>query len=140
MGVTKYILPVVVGVLTGMLLILLGENYLHSLYPSAEGVDFSDKTQLAAYIRTLPDSAFVFLIINYAISSFLAGLTATLTARRVALRPALVVGIVLSVGGLYNIFTISQPLWVSLFSMLVYLPFSYFGYLAIRKKDSPASI
>jgi len=140
MGTTKYILPVLAGVLTGMVLILLGENYIHSLYPFPAGIDPSDKSDLAAYIRTLPDKAFVLLIINYAVCSFLAGLVATLVAKRIALRPALVVGIVLTIGGLYDIVYMPQPLWVSLFSMLVYLPFAYFGYLVVRKNASPAGI
>ena len=135
MGVTKYVLPVIVGAMAGMILIMLGESYIHFLYPPPNNIDFYDADSVAKYIKQLPDKAFVLVIINYAVCSFLAGLIATVIAGRVSLRPALVVGIVLTLAGLYNMINLHQPLWVSLFSMLVYLPFAYFGYLAILKKE-----
>ena len=82
----------------------------------------------------MPGKVFGLLLVNYAVASFIAGLTATLIARRNTMRPAIVVGIVLTLAGLYNVLFLPHPLWFALVNLLVYLPFTFIGYLLVRKK------
>lgn len=135
MQFTKYVLPVVVGSMAGMMLIIFGEMAIHHLYPLLPGTDLYDKDSVAKYIAQLPASAFVLILVNYSICSFLAGLIATLVSNRVARRPPLVVGIVLTLAGLYNVINLPQPLWFSILNLLVYLPFTYLGYVTIRRRS-----
>ena len=136
MRITQYVLPVVVGAMVGMILITLGEMWIETLYPLPAGTDKYDVDSLARAMKTMPDKAFVLLLVNYAICSFLSGLIATLISKRVTLRPPLVVGIVLTLAGLYNVINLPHPLWFSVLNLLVYLPFAYLGYLVIRKKTA----
>jgi hypothetical protein len=134
MKATKYILPVVVGAIAGMLLIKVGENQLEKLYPLPAGIDNNNIDALATAIAAMPKAAFELLLLNYAISSFVAGLAATLMAGRTFARPAVIVGIILTLGGLFNVITFpKQPIWFSVSNLLVYLPLAVIGYLAGRK-------
>jgi hypothetical protein len=134
MRITQYVLPVVVGAMGGMILITLGEMAVQTIYPLPIGTDKYDADSLAIAFRTLNNIAFVYFLIAYTICSFLAGLIATLVAMRTSAVPAIVVGIVLSLAGLYKIIYLPHPLWFSIVIMLVYFPFSYLGYMAVRKK------
>jgi len=135
MEITRYVLPVVVGAMSGMILIILGENYLHQLFPLLPGTDPYDPESLAKAMQMMPARFFELLLINYTIASFFAGFVATLVARRNTIRPAVVVGIVLTLAGLYNALNLHQPTWFSVTNLLIYLPMTCVGYLVIRKKS-----
>jgi len=135
MEITKYVLPVVVGAMSGMILITIGEMGIHHLYPLPPGTDSYDVDSLAKGLKDMPKNFFHLLLLNYIACSFLAGLIATLVAKRNTARPAIVVGIVLTLAGLYNVIYLPHPLWFSIVNLLVYLPFAYFGYLLVRKKN-----
>ena len=66
----------------------------------------------------MPLSAFIFLLANYIVCSFLAGVITTLVAQRVTFIPALAVGIALTLGGLYNVISIRHPLWFSILNLV----------------------
>ena len=130
MNVTRNILPVLAGVVGGMILIFVGELAIHALYPSMDNV-----AGLETGMASIPATAFILIILNYAACSFLAGIISTMVSRRVANLPALVVGIVLSIAGIYNALNVPQPAWVSVTSVLMFLPFAYLGYFVARRKD-----
>ncbi len=134
MQITKYILPVVAGTMAAMMLILLGETAIIKVY-LPPGTNQNDPEAIANAVKHMPLSAFLFLLVNYIICSFIAGIISTLISKRIALRPALVVGIVLTLAGLYNVVSIPHPMWFSVLNLFIYLPFTYFGYLVIRKKE-----
>lgn len=134
MKVTKYVLPVVVGAMIGMILIILGEMWIHHMYPLPPGTDMYDAASLAKGMKDLPEKAFGFMMINYVVCSFLAGVISTLIAGRTTMRPALVIGIVLTLAGVYNVINLPHPGWFTISNLLVYIPFSCLGYLVVRKK------
>lgn len=135
MEITKYVLPVIVGAMSGMILIAFGENFvIHKIYPIPSGTDLYDVDSLAKYVKGLPSAAFICMLANYIICSFLAGLISTLVAQRNTVRPAVVIGIVLTLAGLYYVWNMPYPLWFSIANLLVYLPFALLGYLSVRKK------
>jgi hypothetical protein len=131
MQFTKRILPVLVGVISAMILIALGEAILGMLYPlpASAGAD-----NMAKAIAQMTSNEFMLLLVNYAICSFLAGIITSLVAKRTAAMPAIVVGIVLTIAGLCNVISFRQPLWFDVLNLVVYLPFVYAGYLAVRRK------
>jgi hypothetical protein len=135
MGITKYVLPVVVGAMAGMILITLGKIGVYLKYPPPSGTDFYDADSLAKYMKILPANGFVLFLVDYVICSFAAGVICTLIAKRASVIPAVAVGIALTLSGMYYIFTMPQPMWYSLASMFAFLPFVYLGYLSVRKKQ-----
>ena len=133
MKVAKYILPVVVGAMAGMILIKFGEDGVGYLYPLPPG-SYHDRESLINAIKQMPDKAFILLLINYMVCSFIAGLVATLVSKRTTMRPPLVVGFVLTLGGLYNAIYLEHPIWFTILNLVVYMPFAWLGYVTVRKK------
>ena len=121
----------------GMILITLGEMTVNHLYPLAVGTDKYDAESLSKAMTALPPAAFALLLVNNMICSFFAGIICTLVSMRIASRPALVVGIVLALAGIYKIINLWHPIWFSILDPLIYLPFVWVGYLLVRKKPAP---
>ena len=136
MSITKYVLPVVVGAMSGMILITLGEMVLHNMYPLPVGTDLYDADSLNKAMKVMPVNAFYFLLCNYVICSFIAGVVATLVSKRTDRMPAMVVGIVLTLGGVYNDVYLYHPGWFIAVNLLSYLPCTLLGYYLIRKKGT----
>lgn len=137
MKLKSYILPVVAGSMTGMILQVVGEKLIHSIYPVPEGTRLDNKEELAAYITTLPTNAFFLLLLNYAVCTMIAGMVATLITQDNSKRPAIVVGCLITLGGLFNIALMPfQPIWVSVVSVLVFLPAAILGYVIAVKVRS----
>lgn len=136
MTITKYVLPVVVGAMSGMVLITLGETYIETFYPLPAGTDKYDVNSLSQAMATMPDNAFGMLLVNYVVGSFLGGIIATLVGGREMVRPAVVVGIVLTLAGLYNLVYLPHPGWFAAINLFIYLPFAYLGYRLVRKKKA----
>lgn len=134
MKIRSYILPVVAGTMTGMILQVMGEKMIHSIYPVPEGTRLDNKEEVAAYITTLPVSAFLLLLLNYAVCTMIAGVVATLITPDNARRPAIVVGSIITLGGMFNIALMPfQPLWVSVLSLLLFIPSAILGHaLAVK--------
>ena len=135
MQTTKYILPVVVGVLASMMLMKVGYTAIIKMY-LPPGTDQNDLMAISRVVQQLPLSAFLFLLVNYITFSFLAGIISTLVSKRETILPTLVVGIVLTLSGLYNVISIKHPLWFAIISVLVYFPFCYLGYWVAKKKET----
>ena len=131
----KYVLPGVVGAMTGMILISLGEKLLQLKYPLPPDAGDS-KAALANAIASMPKDAFEFLLVNYAVASLGAGIAASLVAKRATMIPAIIVGVIITLGGIFNNISIpGQPQWFSTTSLFVYLPFSVLGYLIVKKRE-----
>ncbi len=135
MEITRYILPVVSGAMIGILVIVLGENIVHSIYPYPPGTDLSNPESIRLAIKLMPAKLLIMVLVNFAIASFIAGFVASIASKRITAMPALVVGLVLTLSGMYNALFLPHPLWFTLANLVVYLPFSYLAYLLIRKKD-----
>lgn len=135
MKFTRYILPVVVGAMAAMMLIKVGEYFITAKYFPLH-VDVNDKAALATAIASMPSAAFLALLANYAVASFLGGLIAAIVAGRQVMRPSIIVGVVLTLAGLFTVISIPHPMWFTIVNLLVYIPCASLGYLTVRK--SPA--
>lgn len=132
---TKYILPVVAGVMLGMMLQAFGEKGIHAIYPPPAGITLEDEGALRAYIAQLPFGAFALLIANYLVSSFIAGVISTHIAGRQTIAPAMIAGVLITIASIANAFMIpGQPLWFSVVSILTHLPCTLAGYALVRQK------
>lgn len=133
---TRYVLPVVAGVMSGMILQVLGEMFIHMVFPAPVGLDLQNREAIAAYMSQVPTIEFVFILLNYAICSFVAGVVATFVVGRQHRLPAIVVGVLITLGGVMNVLTIPQPVWFSALSLLSHLPLAL---LAFKVFGRPAS-
>jgi len=137
MRVTKYVLPVVAGAMSGIIIMTLGEGGIHHIYPLPVGIDIHDTHALSVAIGQMPPGAFILLLLSYAAGSFAAGAIATLVSGCTVAIPAFVVGCALTLAALFNLITIQHPLWFCILNLLCYVPFAHLGYLAVRNRNIP---
>jgi hypothetical protein len=122
----RSILAVVVGIVVGGALMLLGHAASMLIFPWPKDVDLYDREAVAAYIATMPDSAFVLAFLSHAMAPLGGGFVAAWIAGRAKVIHALIVGAFFLVGGVMNLFDLPQhPLWFRFADPLMYLPVAY---------------
>ncbi|MBL7691626.1 MAG: hypothetical protein JNM41_08520, partial [Flavipsychrobacter sp.] len=107
---------------------VLGEMLIHMVFPAPAGLDLQNREAIAAYMSQVPTVEFVLLLVNYAICSFVAGAVATFVVGRQHRLPAIIVGALITLGGVMNVLTIPQPTWFSALSLLSHLPLALLAY------------
>ena len=130
----KRILSVVIAVAISMTFVM-GFEYIGGYIFQRPPGDMKDPKAISNMMASMPITAFLWILLGYAISSFVGGLIATLISGRYKATPALIVGLVLMAGGIMNIIMIPyHPLWFMICDILVFLPFAWLGYFLVRAK------
>ena len=128
----RKILAVIVAWIVAAAIMLVGQMGMASFWPAPSPTVRENAAAMQAYIENLPTEAFVTLAIIYAVASFAGGFIATKMGRRFSSGPtlALIVGVLLTLGGFYNFFVALpyHPGWVTLVCLLIYIPFALLGY------------
>ncbi|MCI0340457.1 MAG: hypothetical protein L0216_04800 [Planctomycetales bacterium] len=119
------LLGTLAGTVAAMLLITLVQQVSHRVYPMPPGVTPQKKEEFAAWVKTLPLGALLFVLASYILGSFGGGLVAALVGA--ALWPALVVGGLLMAMGIMILFEIPHPPWFAVVTLLVYVPLAWLG-------------
>ena len=133
MSFSKRVLAVIAGVAVGLTLVMAGDFGSGILAPFLKEIDYTDKQKIAEAMTRVPLSAFLVMLLGYSVGAFLGGLVATLISGREASRPAITVGIILTVGNIFNQMSIPHPMWFSVVSTLIYIPFAWLGYRLMSK-------
>ena len=113
------------GVLAGLgvaIGIIFGVEGLNGVFfPLPPGTDISNPEAMKAVLAGLPTMALVVVLIGWALGSVLGGWVATAVGGRTR-GPATVLGAILFLGALYNLYTIPHPAWFWVPGLLVWLP------------------
>ncbi len=134
MGFTKNLPAVILGALVALLFTFLLQNFVNNIYPLPPGTDMYDAESAAKAFAIMPRNGLYIVLANYCITSFIGGILATLLSKRERKNPAIIVGIILSIGAIWNYFLLHEPLWFFIAALFTYLPFTYLGYWLLRKK------
>jgi hypothetical protein len=121
----RSILAVVTGIVAGSVVIFLIQ--LFSPYQPPEQLDLNDKSALAGWIRSLPMSALLIVLLSYFLGACTGGFFTNLIAGSTRFRPALVTGFGLFVAGIANLIAIPHPLWFAVVSSLLYFIGAWLG-------------
>ena len=108
----RNICAVLVGLVTGMALNMAIVMLSMVLYPMPEGVGWNDREGLAAYIETLPATAFLIVMLAHLGQAFVGGWIAAIISRNSSMVVAMIVGVLTLLGGLYNMSTLPLPAWM----------------------------
>ena len=135
----KHALAVIVATAIGMLCITFIRIGLYLVYPLPGGTDLYDAESASKALANMPQAFFILLLAGCAVSSFIAGIAATIISKRIYRTPAIVTAFFITAGGIINVLTIHHPMWFSITSCLVYIPFVLLGYLVSRKKGTHPS-
>ena len=109
-GPMRVVLGVVAGVVVAFLCIWAIEAVGHSLFPTAEGVDFGDPEQVARMVESLPAMAFLFVLGGWFLGSLLGAWAANAIARRG--RAGWIVALLVVAGGVATMAMIPHPVWM----------------------------
>jgi hypothetical protein len=85
----------------------------------------------------MPLGSYLSMIFGYLLGSIAAGwIVAKVSQDRHTLTLPLIVGIILTVGGLLNFFVVSpgQPIWMVVISMVIFIPFTLLGQKFSRRR------
>lgn len=130
------ILAVVAGIITGLIVVFLGEMVTHILFPPPPGIDFTNQEAVMKMISELPASAFIVLMAIWGISAFVGGLITGLIAKESWKTLSLITGGLLLVGAILNMFMVPHPIWVNVITVIMYLPLAYLGGKMVNKKEA----
>lgn len=102
----------IAGVVVAGLLVWVIEMIGHTVYPMPEGLDYTDKEAMAAYIATLPVGAFLSVVAAW----FVGTLGGTTAACRIGTAPAYIfavlVGAFVLLGIGMNVAAFPHPTWM----------------------------
>ena len=121
----KNFLSVIAGVIVSFVVITLIQLLSAKLYPLPEGLDIKNIEAMKAYIENLPMQPLLLLLLGYALGSYCGGLTAGLISRK--LRQAVTVGVILTIANSINLFDIPHPLWLTVVTIVIFIPFAFAG-------------
>jgi hypothetical protein len=127
---------VIAGTSIAVMIIFSLEVINWKFYPLPEGFTMEDmkhpeKAKVA--LSMMPDSAFISILLIYAIGSFLGGLIAALVAGRDRNWPSIVTGVILFGMALWNGIEMMQPIWF-MAGCLACIPFAWYAYVCVRIK------
>jgi hypothetical protein len=106
------------GVVAGGVVVGVVEAIGHTVHAPATPADLSTPEAMAAFVRTLPLGAFLFVLAAYVAGTVAGGLMATLVARRYAARFAWVVGSLILLGAIVNFVAIPHPAWFTVVTLV----------------------
>jgi hypothetical protein len=123
----KRIFSIIGGLVASGLVVYLIEMLSSVVYPLPANIDTGDIEAMNAYIAQLPVGAFLFIILAWALGSFVGGLIAGIINPDQRIRFALAVGLILMLFGLINLLIIPHPIWFWILGLAVYIPAAYAG-------------
>lgn len=130
----KRVIAVVIAVLAGGTIVFFGENLGQYLFPPKSPMP-TDITKIPEYIQNeVPFMAKFFVILSYAIASFVAGIFSSVITGRTSMKPMFAsVGILMGLA-LFNFLYIPHPTWMWIGLLLAFFPMGMLAYYLIRKK------
>ena len=78
----RRILAVLAGLAASVIMVILGDLFHHQFYPPPEGFDPSNAEAIAEFASTLPLEAFMLMLLTWAASVFVAGITKNVEAQK----------------------------------------------------------
>lgn len=122
----RFPLAVIAGLVLAVVTIGLVQSIGHQLFPLPPELDPHDREQLKAYIANARIEVFLFVLLAYAIGSFLGGVVTALITRPNSVVPCLVLGSILTAfGGMNLILLPVHPLWFAIAMFGCFLPMTW---------------
>jgi predicted MFS family arabinose efflux permease len=117
----RAIIAVIAGVIAAFIAILLVEELGALIVPAGQSPPLTDAAAMAAYLATLPMSAYAFVLAAYAVGSAVGGTVAARMVGRRDSRTVWVVGALVLAATVANLVMIPHPFWFSIASVAAIL-------------------
>ena len=133
---SRKILGVIVGFILAVGIILIVEMIGTNLAPQTpKNLEYMTLNEREAYFSSMPLRAYLTTLVGYIIASFAGGwITTKISKDRHSIAPPLILGILLTIGGLWNFFMMlpGQPTWFVALSLITYIPLALIGHRFAR--------
>jgi len=131
-------LAVIVALIVAVAIFLTAQM-VGTLFPAAspKNYDYMSIQERSAYFGSMPIGAYLSVIFGYLLGSIAAGwIVAKVSQDRHTLTLPLIVGVILTIGGLLYFFVLApgQPIWMVVVSMLMFLPLTLLGQKFSRRR------
>ena len=129
----RNILAVVGGFVVASAVMLACEFANSFLFPFPPGMDTNDLQAVRAFAASMPLSALVLVAIGWVAGSFAGGFATARIARTASPRPAQVMGLLLTAGGVFNAWMIQNPPWFFWGGLPTFFLFAILGHHAAAR-------
>jgi hypothetical protein len=130
----KKILSIVAGVVTGFVIVFIGDATSHAMNPPPLGLNYMDKNVMMDYVSKIPTYVLVVMVIFWLLSSLLGGLISALLNKTEWKRNSLTTGAILMAAAILNLVMITHPAWMWIAVLAGYLPMALLGGWLVRPK------
>lgn len=103
-------------------------------------LDRNDPASMGKYISTLPVTAFLFVLVGYAVGYFFGGFVMQKIARAGSLWLPLILGGLGTLGWIMNVAMLPHPMWIVVLGFLCFIPFAIFGHKLAGGRPSEVSV
>jgi hypothetical protein len=125
--------PVIAGLLTAFIIMMLFE-YVNSLFfPLPEGIDIFNPEEVRVFTQSLPWTAYILVFLGWVIGAFKAGCVTSYLSKESTYRLSFIVGIILTIGGILNNIAIGHDLFFNIIGLPMFILFTYLGHKYLRK-------
>ena len=128
----RKVLAVLAGIATASIIFVGFEAINSKLYPMPKGIDRGDHEAMSAYMESLPNQAFINVLMGWLIGSFICGMLIRLISRSSDKTPSYIAGLFLTTAGIVDIFTLPHPLWFAVAGIIVFIPFTLLGHIIFK--------
>jgi hypothetical protein len=135
----RSILAVLLGTLAAGVSVALIEGITSTVNGRPASVMPSDPASMQAYMRQIPASALVFVLLAWTVGSFVGGWVSASLAPRAPLTHAITFGLVFIAIALVNLMSFPHPLWFWVAGLGVVLPAAEIGACIARARPARGS-
>ena len=140
--IMKKVLAIIAGVVSGFLIVFVGDAVIHALHPMPLGLNYMDKTVMMNYVENIPKYLLVMMVCFWALSAFIGGLVATLIEKVQWKSACMSTGGILLAAAMLNLIMTapSHPLWMWVAALVLYLPSALLGGWLIARKRPVSTV
>lgn len=126
-------IAVIVGIVTALVIILLFDSIIKSVYPPPAGFNYENIDMLKVYIASYTDLSKLVFIIGVLLAAFVGSIVTLMIDKTNDRRLAIIVGILLFIQYTFNFCSIPYPIIVVVVSLLLVIPSAYLGFILYQK-------
>jgi hypothetical protein len=123
----RSISAVLLGFITGFVIIVGCEYANIRMFPLPEGVNPADPASLNAALAAMPAKAMILVIVGWAIGTFGASFVAARLAPQFKSLHGMILGLIFLGGAIMNMREFHHPAWFWIVGILVFFPAAYVG-------------
>lgn len=125
--------PVVAGLLTAFIIMMVFE-YVNSLFfPLPEGLNIYDPSAVQAFTDSLPWTVYILVLLGWMLGAFKAGCVTIYLAHESTYRLSFIVGIILTILGGINNMLIGHDIVFNIIGLPMFVIFTYLGHKYLRR-------